>query len=42
MIKLNYESPELDIRWFEPEEIITASIEFQPIPGDGIVDDDEW
>ena len=42
MSKLIYDSPELDIRWFEPEEIISASITFEPIPGDGIVDADEW
>ena len=37
-----YESPELEIRWFEPEEIIAVSIIIDPIPGDGVVDDDEW
>ena len=42
MNKMTYESPELDIRWFESEEILSASITFNPVFGDGIVDDDEW
>ena len=37
-----YESPELDIRLFEQEDIISVSIIIDPIPGDGVVDDDEW
>ena len=37
-----YESPELEICWFEVEDVISASIVIDPIPGDGVVDDDEW
>ena len=42
-----YESPELDIRWFETEDICKVSGGvYDPNTGDGVVDDDwldeEW
>ena len=43
MQKMNYESPELDIRWFESEDVIAVS---QPVTegldGDGFAPNDEW
>ncbi len=43
MNKLHYESPELDIRWFETEDICTVSGGItDTTPGDSMVNDDEW
>ncbi len=41
MAKMKYDSPELEVLWFEAEEILSGSIVFEEIPGDGVVDDDE-
>lgn len=41
MKKEQYESPELDIRWFESEDVITYSNELtDQMPSDGF--GDEW
>ena len=41
MKKIAYESPELDIRWFEPvDDILHDTLIFEEIPGDDIVDED--
>ncbi len=40
-MKHKYESPELDILWFQGEPILTASIYIDDLPGDGVVDDDD-
>ena len=42
MEKLLYEHPELDIRWFEAEDICSNSIIIDDAGGDGVVDDDDW
>lgn len=43
MNKIEYESPELEIRWFETEEICGPSTGvIDPGSGDGIVDDDDF
>ncbi len=43
MQKQEYESPELLIRWFETEDICSKSGGMTAtMPGDNIVDDDEW
>ncbi len=42
MNKLEYTSPEMEIRWFESVELISASITIEDLFGNGIVDDDEW
>ncbi len=42
MKKMQYESPELDIRWFESQDVIALSdTESSEIPGDNWADD-EW
>jgi len=43
MNKLNYESPELLIRWFESEDVIAYSYpETEDDGGVGWTPDDEW
>ncbi len=37
-MKKNYESPELDIRWFEMQDIISTSDVYEEGAGDGVVD----
>ncbi len=41
--KKSYTSPELDIRWFESEDVIALSdAEVVTPPGDSWADDNEW
>lgn len=40
--KKAYASPKMDIQWFDLEDIISDSYIIDPIPGDGVVDDDDW
>ncbi len=40
MDKQKYESPELDIRYFDLQDVISASWETDEPGGSGIVDDD--
>ena len=43
MNKKHYVSPELDIRWFESDDVIANSQPIvEPPPGDGFTPDDEW
>ena len=43
MNKNHYESPELDICWFESDDVIANSQPIvEPPPGDGFTPDDEW
>jgi len=43
MNKKHYESPELDICWFESDDVIANSQPIvEPPPGDGFTPDDEW
>jgi len=43
MKKLEYEAPEMLIRWFESEDICGPSSGYiATMPGDNIVNDDEW
>lgn len=40
MNKMAYESPEMDIRYFDVEDVISVSWVTEETPGGGIVDDD--
>ena len=42
MNKLTYESPELDIRWFESVDVIAYSSPGMSEGGDDGVVDDDW
>lgn len=43
MNKKHYVSPELDICWFESDDVIANSQPIvEPPPGDGFTPDDEW